>query len=187
MITTRSSRRLVAAAAAFVAAASLPACAVYEPPRFEVSGVSETEASDEARVLRFELSAVNPNDRALPLREARYRLVLDGAQVFDAQRSAMATAPAYGSQPVELPVVVTAERFDLSRLDSGELPYTLTGSVEYQTPGQLAEVLFDTGVRRLRAPIRLRGTLDLGENGPGENDPGQNRPTPDAPGDDGSR
>ena len=149
----------------------LPACAAYQPPRFEIAGVRETESRGEARVLRFELSAINPNEVALPLREARYRLELDGVRVFDGQRSALITAPAYGSQPLELPVVVTGERFDLSRLDSGELPYSLTGSVEYQPPGQLAEVLFDIGVRRLEAPLRLRGTLELDADAPDRENP----------------
>lgn len=142
-------------------AALLGGCTFYSEPTFELVAAQEIERTPEATVLRFTLLATNGNEEALPLRRTKYTLRLDGREVFRGQRSAFATIPAYGTQPVVLPAVIRAEDFDLSRLDSGELRFGLSGSVEYQTPGQFAEVLFDTGVRRPKASIGIRGMLDL--------------------------
>jgi len=137
-------------------------CSAYRAPRFDIVAVEERERTDEAVVLNFVLTAHNPNDRDVPLEQARYRLRLDGVEVFDGHRSAEAVIQGYGDQTIELPAVVPAERFDLSRFDGGaDLTYELSGAVEYITPGELAEVLFDTGVRRPKAPIGITGEIAL--------------------------
>ena len=140
----------------------LPACSAYETPRFEVVGVRETDRTAEAAVLTFTLAATNRNEVELPLRETTYTLTLDGTRVFEGERSAAATVRAFGTQAFTLPATVPADRFDLTRLDEGgALPYRLEGVVSYQTPGEFAEVLFDAGVRRPKAPIVVRGIIDI--------------------------
>ncbi|MEM1184561.1 MAG: LEA type 2 family protein [Planctomycetota bacterium] len=142
--------------------ALLGGCSTYEAPRFQVVAVQETERSAQASVLTFTITANNRNDVDLPLRETRYQLELDGVSVFQGERSPQATVRAFGTQSFRLPVTVSAEDFDLSRLDSGgDLPYRLDGSVSYQTPGELAEVLFDAGFRRPKARLMLRGRISL--------------------------
>ncbi len=148
------------------ALALLPACSAYEDPGFQVIAVQETDRTEDAAVLTFTISARNRNEVPIPLREAVYTLELDGQTVFTGQRSAEATIRRFGAQTFELPAVVPAAVFDLSRLgspggDRPDLPYRLTGAVEYQTPGELADVLFDTGVRRPRAPIDLSGLIQV--------------------------
>ena len=138
-------------------------CSAYRSPRFEVVSVEEIERTDEAVVLNFALLTENRNDEPLPLRRAHYRLSLDGVEVFEGARSAEAVVRRYGEQIIELPAVVPAGAFDLSRFDgTGELDYRLSGSVEYITPGELAEVLFDTGLRRTTASLNVDGVIDLG-------------------------
>jgi LEA14-like dessication related protein len=152
--------RASAALFMLITLAALPACSSYQDPGFRVIAVRETDRTPEAAVLTFTISANNRNDVALPMRTADYRLELEGTQVFRGTRSARATVRRFGSQTFELPAVIPADTFDLSRLDAGEdLPYRLTGAVEYQTPGELAEVLFDAGVRRPKAELNLRGRL----------------------------
>src|SRR5690606_40678697 len=46
--------------------------------------------------------------------------------------------------------------------ERGSFTAALSGSVEYLTPGALAEVLFDTGVRRPNAPLHVSGVVRPG-------------------------
>jgi len=145
-----------------LACAPLVGCSAYQPPAFEVLRVDELERSEEAVVLGFTLSATNPNDQPMPLQRMKYSLMLEGQQVFEGRRSAETVVRRFGMQIIELPAVVPTTEFDPQRFEqTGELRYDLTGWVEYQTPGELAEVLFDTGVRRPRASLTQRGTVDV--------------------------
>ena len=140
----------------------LAGCSSVHAPRFNIVAVQETERTERAVVLGFTVEAVNPNDVALPLRRASYTLTLDGERVFSGSRIARATVPRYGRQRFELPAVVPADLIDPARFDRpGDMPYTLDGTVQYQRPGRLAEFLFDINLRRPKAPLHLRGTLDL--------------------------
>lgn len=157
----------LAAAAVIGPALAAPGCSRYRAPTFELVGVRELERTDDALVLGFTLAASNPNDENLPMRQADYRLIIDGVPAFNGMRSAETILRRYGKgQLIELPAIVPADRFDLSAFDSGSIRYLLTGSIEYQTPGELAEVLFDSGVRRPKAPLRAAGTLDLDAHAP---------------------
>jgi LEA14-like dessication related protein len=146
------------------ASIAMPAgCSSIRSPRFEVISIEEVERRDEAVVLNFTLTADNPNDAAIPLKQADYALSLDGARVFKGSRSAEAVVQRYGKQTIVLPVVVPADRFDLALFaQPGEIDYTLSGQIEYVTPGALAELLFDTGVRRPGASLGIRGVIETG-------------------------
>lgn len=140
----------------------LAGCSGVKAPGFRVVSVTETERSADAVVLGFTLEAENQNDVALPLERAQYSLRLDGDRVFRGSRVAGVTAPRYGRQVLELPVVVPADLVPPGRFDQpGEMAYVLRGEVEYQLPGRLAEFLFDINIRRPTAPLALTGTLDL--------------------------
>ncbi|MEM7754009.1 MAG: LEA type 2 family protein [Planctomycetota bacterium] len=153
---------VAAPAVLFALTAALPACSAYEAPRFQVIHVQESARTTEGAVLTFTIAARNRNDVELPLRETTYALDLDGVRVFQGERSPEATIRPFGTQTFRLPVTIPADRFDLAQLDSGgDLPYRLTGNVRYQTPGEFADVLFDSGVRRPNAPIALRGKINL--------------------------
>lgn len=137
-------------------------CSTTAAPRFAVLGVAERERTDEAVVLDFTIGAENRNDEALPLEQARYSLSLDGRRVFDGQRIARVTVPRFGEQQLVLPAVVPATLVPVDRFDAGgAMRYELVGEIEYQTPGRLAEFLFDVNLRRPKATMGLRGTLEL--------------------------
>ncbi len=142
--------------------AGLGGCTAYDAPSFRVVSITERERSDEAVVLGVAIEARNRNDEPLPLQRARYALTLDGQRVFEGTRAARATAPRFGEQVLELPVVIPASALPPGQFDQpGEMTYLIEGTVEYQTPGRLAEFLFDSNVRRPKAPLSLAGTLEL--------------------------
>ena len=162
--TIQAAPRPLALAALLIAALLASGCSTSTAPRFSVLGVAERERTDEAVVLDFTIGAENRNEDALPLERATYSLTLDGRRVFEGQRLARVTVPRFGEQRLVLPVVVPTELVPASRFDgAGEMRYRLDGEIEYQTPGRLAEFLFDVNLRRPTAPLGLRGVLELGD------------------------
>lgn len=154
-------------ALAVVAVAVLSGCTSYRPPEFDVAAVRPTERTDEGVAMVFELDAKNPNDVALPLREVDYTVELDGRTVFKGTRSAEATLRRQGTQQVRLPAVVNLTGSGEHPATTGRVPYTIKGTVTYVTPGQIAELLFDTGVRVPTVEFSDSGVVDLGGGGGG--------------------
>jgi hypothetical protein len=147
-----------------LAAALLSAggCGWSAAPRIEVRDVAIVEQSEEAVVLAFRLRAENRGAEPLPLRTVNYRVSAGGREVFRGTRSAEVTAPRYGSQEFTVPVALTiGPGGDLPDGPAGLVPYALSGSVEYLLPGTIAEVLFDSGLRRPRAGFNDAGRLDF--------------------------
>ncbi|HBS29585.1 MAG TPA: hypothetical protein DEB06_09095 [Phycisphaerales bacterium] len=140
-------------------ALSLGACSSPAPPTFRVASVAVTDESPEAAVLTFRLLGENTSDRALPLRTVSYTLALDGRPVFQGERSAEVTLNRFGAQSVDLPVTLLTGA-DRPALE-GEVPYTLSGSIVYEVPGTIAEVLFDARLRRPSAGFSQSGRLDF--------------------------
>lgn len=144
----------------------LVGCSSHAAPRFEVLGVAERERTAEAVVLDFTIGATNRNEDPLPLDRASYALALDGQRVFEGQRLARITIPQFGEQRLVLPVVVPTAMVPASRFDTGgDIRYVLSGEIEYQTPGRLAEFLFDINLRRPSTGLNLRGVLELPGSG----------------------
>lgn len=128
-------------------------CASPAPPTFELADVYTLPEGPDGRVVVFVVEGVNDSASALPLRDVRYSASLDGGESVSVRRGARATLPAKGSQTFELPVPVAG--------DAGVVgAYELRGSVEYQVPGALADLLFDNNLRRTRAGFSFSGRLD---------------------------
>ena len=139
-------------------AALLPGCSSYEKPTLTVSSARITQESSEGLVIDFTLDASNPNEFEVPLERVRYSLRLGNDRVFTGTRSAEATDRRLGTQQITLPAAIDLSKFDMP---AGEISYELSGSVVYVTPGEIAELLFDAGVRRPKAGFRHRGVLDF--------------------------
>lgn len=149
-------------AALFVAGLSGPTgCSAYDAPDLSVSSVTVADRSDEAVVLEFVLDASNTNGVELPLQTVEYTVRLDGRVVFDGTRSAEATLRREGTQRIVLPAAV---RLEPGVPLSGEYPYGISGRLTYVTPGEIAQVLFDAGVRRPRVSFSERGTISFGSD-----------------------
>lgn len=106
----------------------------------------------------FDVAAQNDNDEALPLREVEYQLDINGQRAFAGTRSAEATLRRNGVQTIRLPAVVNLGRAgDVS----SSARYRLSGTLKYVSPGQIAEILFDTGVRIPSVSFMGEGDVDL--------------------------
>lgn len=159
MTTLPHSPRLLPTAILLALASALGACTDYSSPKLGVESARATERTPDGAAVVFVLSAENENDVALPLRTVEYALALDGQNVFSGTRSAEATLRRKGVQQIVLPATV---RTDGGASVSGVSRYRLSGRVYYVTPGQLAEVLFDAGVRTPSAEFAFDGEIDMG-------------------------
>lgn len=155
--------------ALLVAALALGACNSQPAPRFEVTDVAITEQTPTGLVVTFRVRAENRGDDPLPLRDVHYSLSIDQRAAFSGLRHAEATVRRQGSQEFTLPVALTlGENGDLPAAPSGKVPYRLSGTVEYELPGSIAEVLFDSGLRRPSASFGESGQLDFSQVGPAQ-------------------
>ena len=136
-------------------------CSSYRAPKLTVREAAITSVTNEGLVIDFTIDAENANEVELPLVVITYRLMLNGREVFRGVRSPEATLRRLGTQQIKLPAVVN---FD-EHVAAMEPPirYRLEGRLTYITPGSIAQILFDTGVRRPRARFRSSGTLELSE------------------------
>ncbi len=131
-------------------------------PRVAVAAVTLGDSSDEALVLQFQLDLVNRGSEPLRLREFRYRLSVDGKPVFRGRRTAEATLGAGVTRRMQVPAVLRYDRMGWTATDRpAEIPYTMSGSLLYISPGELAEILFDTGVRKPTVGFEGKGTVRL--------------------------
>lgn len=162
--------------AAMLVGAFFAGCSSYRAPVLSIADARIIDATPEGAAIVFTLDARNDNTEALPLREVRYSLELGGKRVFTGVRSAEATLRRRGTQQLKLPAAIPAETLArVTRANDGEVSYRLRGTITYITPGALAEVLFDTGVRRPKVSFAGQGKLDL--NAP----PRATPPPPPAP------
>ena len=121
-----------------------------------------TEESEEAVAFTFELELQNPNPEPIELREFHYRLSMNGQEVYVGRRAASITLHAHALQTIELPAVMRYHLFGWTRRDRPQsLSYELKGTLLYMTPGELAEILLDIGVRRPTVTFAKVGRLDL--------------------------
>ena len=138
----------------------LAGCSSYSAPKLNVVEAAITQRTAEGAVVRFTLDAENTNQVELPLKSISYRLSLNGQEVFRGFRSPEATLRRLGTQQITLPTVV---RLEDQALLEGPVRYRLDGTLTYITPGSVAEILFDAGVRRPSVGFRDAGTLVLVE------------------------
>lgn len=134
----------------------LAGCGVFKKPGLEVSDAQLTERTQEGAVVTFTIDATNPNADAMSLRGVRYTLDVDGRRVFEGFRSAEATVRRFGTQQVQLPVVIPGAPV------AGERRYELRGTIQYVPPGALARVMFDAGIREPTAGFEDAGVIDFG-------------------------
>jgi len=141
--------------------ASTTACAGTKSPGVDVTGVHLGDVTDEGYVLHFDLRMDNPNIEPLELDEVHYSVSIDGREIYRGRRSAEATLSAGGGKTLRLPAVVTPVEGGESAPPAGDVEYAISGTLWYLTPGELAEILFDSGVRRPSVGFRQAGAITL--------------------------
>ena len=122
-----------------------------------------TESSDEALALGFEVELVNPNAAPLELDEFRYTVEIDGREVYAGRRAAGATLSAAGTRRLTLPAIVPYHRVGWTAGPPPRVTYALRATLRYLTPSELAQRLFDAGVRRPKTSFADRGQIGLRE------------------------
>ncbi len=139
----------------------LSGCNKALAPTFQAVGVREIEQGHERSVIEFSIEATNPNKEPIPLRQVHYAVELDGIEVFLGVRSPEITLHMYSSHTFTLPAVLPIESINRS----GEVSYSLVGTVQYIPPGRLSEVLFDAELKVPKAVLELSGTINMGSGG----------------------
>jgi hypothetical protein len=141
----------------------LAGCSIYQNPEVRVGEASLTERSSEAIRIDIPVELSNPNQEPLDLLRFTYRFAVDGRTVFQGMRAGQATLSARGERRLVLPAIV---RFDAVDWDAGSMPeslgWSVSGSLLYLTPGEIAETLLDLGVRKPTTGFRGRGEIALG-------------------------
>ncbi len=137
-------------------------CSGYQAPSIAVRDAMVTDITAEALALDFALDLTNSNDEELKLLWFDYRLSLGSHHVYTGRRAAEATLSANSTKQLTIPGVVPfADVGWQMEHYPDRADYALTGSLLYITPGQIAEVLLDTGVRKPRVSFAATGTVDL--------------------------
>lgn len=155
-----SRHRTARTAVLLAACAGLTGCfSDPKPPAFKVVDVGVTERTSEGVVVTFTLEGANSNTDPLPLDSVSYTLSLDGRPAASTTRQAEATLPASGTHRVRLPVAIPVS--ESAPEPTGTSGYRLSGTMVYRIPGSIAEVFFNTGVRRPSVGFGESGTLDF--------------------------
>lgn len=142
--------------ALLVFAVALAGCTGVTPPTFTVTDVRLTSETSEAIAFDLTIRGDNTNDEELPLENVSYSFSLDGVGSYRGKRNAQATLPAGGSQDFTIPIAIPV---DAPPVPDGERRYAFNGRVTYILPGAIAEILFDSGVRRPTAGVSESGRL----------------------------
>ena len=137
-------------------------CSSFRSPRITLGSVSVAEVTDEALAIQIDLELQNPNTIALGLDELRYTITVDGTLAFVGRRAAGRTLSSLETRRLTLPGVIDFETIGWSP-SSGprQVRYTVRGSLWYQTPSEIAQLLFDTGMRRPKVRFGIDGQLTL--------------------------
>lgn len=144
---------------------ALVGCSGFAPPAIRVVDARVIEQTEHGIAVDFVMEGVNANSEEIPLQIVRYSLAIDGERVFTGERMAEATLRRFGSQTFVLPVAATWDALPSDRPEGDESPrvrrYRLSGTLQYIAPGALAEVFFDTGVRRPSVRFAAEGDLTV--------------------------
>lgn len=153
-----------------LALSAIPACTVYRDPVVSVVDAVVTETGDGLVGLGFTLVLENPNPQPLALHEFSYTLAMDGAPAYHGRWAASATLPANGTRQLTIPAIVRYDQLGWTASSApSQATYDLIGHVFYLAPGDIAEILFDTGVRRPKAAFAAHGVVNLtAQNGPAD-------------------
>ncbi|MHB1157873.1 MAG: hypothetical protein ACYC26_13680 [Phycisphaerales bacterium] len=137
-------KRIVTLLSALLPACLLTGCGdklLVATPTVTLDGVEIVDRTPEGARALIHLTLTNDGDVPLPLTDANYSLTLANA-TYSGGTNPNATLPAKGSQSITLPAAVAGSPADVPNGCS----YTLSGSLHYEPPGQIRQVLTDIGV-----------------------------------------
>lgn len=159
-MTTRRFATRVAPITGFVLALLLGGCSSVPGPKISLADAFVSDRSDEATLVILSLDIENQADVSIPLYEFDYNVSIDGRPVFDTNRRARMTLRPSETRQMNLPVVVPHGNAGTGPRGSSALG--VNGSLVYIAPGELAEILFDTGVRVPSTGFSAQRTVEFG-------------------------
>lgn len=123
-------------AAALLTAMGCASGKSFVDPIAKVTSVRVAEQTAEGARVEVTLTLENPNDVALPLKNTRFRMVVDGAEAFVFDDPSDRTLPSNGGQTLVLPAAFATDGKAAQGAD-----YQVRGSVTYNPPGTFRRLL----------------------------------------------
>ena len=138
----------------------LSGCKVFlalEKPIARVQSVTLDEQTEHGSRVLVTVELANPNDVALPLVDAQYTLLLaPGSRVVSFRDAPNRTLPSKGRQVITLPAALPVSGGGNLRGAS----YRVAGSINYEPPGEIRELLTEAGIPLPSSEFFGSGTLD---------------------------
>lgn len=142
--------------------AAMSGCSGFREPVVTIVGASLTETSDSAIGIGISLDLANSNSQPVELYEFTYAITINGTGTYRGRWAASATLPANGSRQLVIPAVVRYDQLGwIANSVPAEARFDVSGSLLYIAPGDIAEILFDTGVRKPTVLFRGQGIFKL--------------------------
>lgn len=128
-----------------------------EKPGAAVKGMTVRDVNSAGFTMNFDVEVTNPNEVALPLTNADYKLGLAGVKLVDGKVTADGAVPAKGSRSVAVPITLTYESLLAAEKaivqSGGNIDYALDAGVSVNT----GSALFGD----MRVPLKYSGKLNL--------------------------
>jgi len=125
-------------------------------PQVQVDAVKVVDQTDQGARIEIAVTLTNTAKVALPLVDASYTVSIDGQKPVTFSNRPNRTVPVGGTQIVMLPLVVAV---------SGDGPLAgrsvaVAGSIVYEPPGEIRQLMTDSNVPLPSASFRYRGELE---------------------------
>ena len=134
-------------------------CSRFAAPKIEVVKCSVQAQTEMAAQMGLVLEITNPNEEPINLLACDYELFVDGRRVYSGRRAAEQTVNRRSVRQLLIPAVVRFEQVGWPGAIPPSYAYRVSGTLHYTTPGELAETLLDTGLRRPKQGFSGKGTV----------------------------
>ena len=109
-------------------------------PQVDIVDVSLKQQTIDGARVETTLTLYNPNNETIPLAKVRYTFNIDGFGSFECTDVPGLSLPAEGYQQLVLPAAIATAGQDVT----GRL-YTVHGQISYDPPGEVQEMMQQTG------------------------------------------
>ena len=128
-----------------------------ERPSASVRGMKLANIDAQGFTMDFDVAIDNPNEIALPLDVAEYKLALADTTIAEGKLNPDTTVPARGSSRVRVPLTLTYDNLLAAQRaivrGGGNVSYALDAGLSFKTGRSL--------LGDLRVPLKHKGTLPL--------------------------
>ncbi|WP_432799964.1 hypothetical protein [Poriferisphaera sp. WC338] len=155
------SKKTIALITLVVASLTFAGCSV-KTPTATVKDITVTEKNSTGARILLTVELQNPNDVALPLPHAYYRVSLQDASSFEFKSVPALTLPAKGSQTLTLPAAFAIKPDQ--PLEGRH--YNVVGSIFYHPPGEFRMILDQYHIPLPSADFSASGNINSAASAP---------------------